>query len=160
MPCSSAQTACLPGLLGPSRLRQGMKCIKTWMWKVGEAIQLKEGENTKSCGTKVESGTEKRERSHSESEVTAWTLTQILYMVSDNLIWPCCSVVFLSFHSLWVHDDHRDLLLALRAVVWRDGARSFNAALKWRQARGQTSQGPLLWFSKMYMLIQQRWRES
>lgn len=47
MPCSSAQAACLPGLLGPSRLRQGMKCIKTWMWKVGEAIQLKEGENTK-----------------------------------------------------------------------------------------------------------------
>lgn len=47
MPCSSAQAACLPGLLRPSRLRQGMKCIKTWMWKVGEAIQLKEGENTK-----------------------------------------------------------------------------------------------------------------
>lgn len=47
MPCSSAQAACLPGLLGPSRLRQGMKCIKTWMWKVGEAIQPKEGENTK-----------------------------------------------------------------------------------------------------------------
>lgn len=46
------QTAKLPACLDCSgrvlrRLSQGMKCIKTWMWKVGEVIQPKEGENTK-----------------------------------------------------------------------------------------------------------------
>lgn len=56
-------------------------------------------------------------------EVTAWTLTQILNMVSDNLIWLCCCVVFLSFHSLWMHDDHTPLLSALCAVTWRLRAR-------------------------------------
>lgn len=60
---------------------------------------------------------------------------QILNMVSDNLIWPCYCVVFFSFHSLWMHDDRVPLFCA---VTRRVRARSLNATLKQRQARGQS----------------------
>lgn len=74
-----------------------------------------------------------------EREVRIWTLTQILNMVSDNLIWPCHCVVFLSFHSLWMHNDHTPLLSELCAATWLVRACSFNATLKWQQARGQSA---------------------